>query len=150
MTAESLMKRFSMAEHPENGAYVEKHYLHTGRGRPASGMIYYFVAAGERTEFHVIDCDEYWCYTAGSPLEIWCVDEEGTLTVKLLGIGEDCEPGIFLRHGVIFASRHPAGAGEGTFLCCITVPRFRYEGFTLIPEEIMTEKYPGTAAFFQN
>lgn len=150
MTPESLMKHFSMEEHAENGSFVEKHYKHTGDGRPASGMIYYYVAAGERTEFHVIDCDEYWCYTAGSPLEIWCVDESGKLTVNRLGIEEDCEPGVYVRHGIIFASRHPKGADEGTFLTCITVPRFQYEGFTLIPQESMTEKYPETAAFFQD
>ena len=150
MTAESLMKHFSMEEHPENGSFVEKHYIHTGDDRPASGMMYYYVAPGERTEFHVIDCDEYWCYSAGSPLEIWCVDENGEVSVKLLGIEEGCEPGIYLRRGVTFASKHPGSTEEGTFLVCITVPRFRYEGFTLISRETMTERCPETTAFFES
>lgn len=148
MTAESLMKRFSMTGHVENGAFVEKHYEHSGADRAKSGLIYYYVAPDERTEFHVIDCDEYWCYSCGSTLEIWTADEAGELSVHLLGTEECCEPAVYLRSGLAFASKHPDGAAEGTFLSCITVPRFSYEGFTLIPEKDMVEKCPAAAAFF--
>lgn len=148
MTAEELMKRFSLREHIENGAFVERHYENTAPGRAASGAIYYYVAADEVTEFHRIDCDEYWCFNAGSDLEVWQVDENGALTVSRLGIGEGCEPLVYLRSGVIFASKHADGCREGTFLTCITVPRFTYQGFELLPKETMTEQYPQTARFY--
>lgn len=53
-----------------------------------SGSIYYFVAPGEITEFHRIDCDEYWCYNAGSPLEVWSV-KDGVLKKMVCGITEN-------------------------------------------------------------
>ena len=150
MTAESLMKRFSMAEHPENGAFVEKHYLHTGRGRPASGMIYYYVAAGERTEFHVIDCDEYWCHNAGADLEVWSFTPDGTLRKQILGTSAQAEPFAFFRRGEIFASRLPESSPDGALITCITVPRFDYRGFRLIGREEVLKLDPGLHAFYES
>ena len=149
MTAKELMQKYSMEDHVENGAFVERHYEHTGPGRAASGSIYYYVSADESTEFHRIDCDEYWCYAEGSPLEIWQVDESGRISVSLLGVEDGCEPVVYLRSGVIFASRHPKGCADGTFLSCITVPRFTYEGFTMFTKETMLKDYPQIAEFYE-
>ncbi len=159
ITAEELMKRFSMEEHPENGQFVEKHYIHEGDGRAASGSIYYYVAPGEKTAFHRIDCDEYWCYVAGAALELWQVSPEGEVSVVNLGIEEGAEPFVYVKKGMIFASRHSEktlaqqkDCGQplqGTFLTCITVPRFTYDGFEMFPEEEMVKKYPQTTEFYQ-
>ena len=148
-TATELMQRYAMADHVENGSYLERHYVHEGEGRPASGSIYYYVAPGESTEFHQIDCDEYWCYAAGTPLELWFVDEDGNITTTKLGIAEDCEPIVYVRSGLIFASRHYTDGDDGTFLSCITVPRYSDDGFTLFPKETMLELYPGIEAFYE-
>ena len=148
MTAEELMRHFSMGAHVENGSYVEKHYENKSPGRAESGAIYYYVSPDEKTQFHVIDCDEYWCYTKGSPLEVWMISPEGELSVHRLGVEADCEPLLFVPRGWNFASRHAEPVSEGTFLTCITVPRFRYEGFTMFSEAEMRVRCPETAAFF--
>lgn len=135
ITAESLMQRYSMDPHVENGAFVEKHFEHKGDGRASSGSIYYYVAPGEVTKFHSIDCDEYWCYIKGSPLEISMIDEDNNLTKTMLGIEEGCEPVVYVRKGMIFGSKHPKKCSEGTFLSCITVPRFDPEGFKLYEDD---------------
>lgn len=150
MTAEELIRKYSMAAHAENGLFAERHYEHTGEGRAASGMIYYYVAPDERTEFHRIDCDEYWCYVCGSPLDVWMIDEKGSLSVKRLGIEKDCEPAVYVRSGVSFASRHAAKYDEGTFISCITVPRFSYEGFRLIDRDEVTVLCPAAKDFFSD
>ena len=147
-SATELMQRYAMADHVENGSYLERHYVYEGEGRPASGSIYYYVAPGESTEFHQIDCDEYWCYAAGTPLELWMVDEDGNITSTKLGIDVDCNPIVYIRSGLIFASRHYVDGDDGTFLSCITVPRYSDDGFTLFPKETMLERYPGIAAFY--
>ncbi len=149
MTAEELMSRFSMEKHIENGAFAERHYVHEGEGRPASGSIYYYVAPGEATQFHRIDCDEYWSFNHGAPLEVWQFSPGGALTVTMLGTEPGCEPLVYIKSGVIFAARHRAGGSEGTFLTCITVPRFTYDGFELIGEDRMREAFPASAAFFE-
>ena len=149
MSAEELMSRFAMTEHPENGQFVERHYIHEGEGRPASGSMYYYVAPGELTEFHRIDCDEYWCYAEGAPLDIWVLDEEKQITVLHLGTEEGCEPLAYLKQGWIFGSKHPVKGQDGTFLTCITVPRFHYEGFEMFTKEQMLEMAPELSAFFE-
>lgn len=143
------MKRFSMEEHPENGSFVEKHYIYEGPGRAESGSIYYYVAAGEKTEFHRIDCDEYWCYNAGATLDIWKVDLDGKISITKLGIEEGAVPFVYLGKGEIFASRHEIKPEEGTFVTCITVPRFSYDGFEMFTKEQMTDKYPETKKFYE-
>ena len=150
MNAEELMQRYSMSTHLENGAFCEKHYPACGAERAASGSIYYYVAPGERTAFHQIDCDEYWIYNLGAPLELWAAEPEGKLVVRRLGAEDGCEPMIYLPKGTVFASRLPEDAPDGTFLTCITVPRFSYEGFTLIGQEQMTERYPEAKHFYQD
>jgi len=148
-TPEMLIRRFSLQPHIENGAFVERHYENAEAGRAESGLIYYYVAPDELTQFHVIDCDEYWCYVAGSPLDIWLLDPDGTLSVQRLGIAEGCEPAVFVRRGVAFASRHTGAPEEGTFLSCVTVPRFSYEGFRMFDREEMIACCPQTAAFYE-
>lgn len=169
MNAEELAERFNMAEHPENGAFLERHY-ESSEARAASGSIYYYVAPGEKTKFHKIDCDEYWCYTEGADLEVWMIDEEtGAVSVSSIGTGESAVPFVYVRKGTIFASRHAgasegtaetasagassgseSGTSEGTFLVCITVPRFTYEGFTLIEDDEIKSRFPDAVSFFGN
>ncbi len=153
MNARELASKYNMAEHPENGAFLERHYDNSSEcGRAASGSIYYYVAPGEKTKFHKIDCDEYWCYTVGSDLEVWLIDEvTGSVTVKKIGAGEDAEPFVYVRKGMVFASRHSAGFDieDGTFLVCITVPRFTYEGFTLLEDSDVIARFPEAASFYE-
>lgn len=149
ITAKSLMRRFSMNPHPENGSFVEEHYEYNGEGRADSGSIYYYVAPGERTDFHRIDCDEYWCCCCGAALDVWTIEPGGKLTVHNLGIDERCEPLLYLKKGTIFASRHAGMPEDGTFLICITVPRFTYAGFELFTQEEIISMLPETKAFFE-
>ena len=149
MTAEELMKRYSMDEHVENGYYIERHYENEKPGRAASGSIYYYVGAGEYSEFHRIDCDEYWCYIKGDPLEIWQIDPKGNITVSKLGIEADCEPVVYIKQGMIFASKHFEKCSDGTFLSCITVPRFSSDGFELFTKDTILEMYPEIVRFFE-
>lgn len=149
ITAEELAKRYAMDPHVENGAYIEQHYEYKGDGRADSGMIYYYVAPMERTEFHVIDCDEYWCYVEGSPLELWMVDPaSGNVNTVKFGVEEGCEPVVYFPKGRIFASKNH-NQEEGTFLSCITVPRFDPNGFRLCSLEEMVKDYPDTKEFYQ-
>lgn len=148
MRADELIARFSMEAHPEHGLFIERHYEASGDSRPASGCIYYYVAPGERTEFHRIDCDEYWCFNAGSALELWIIDLEGDLHVKRCGLGPGAEPAVRFAAGEIFASRLPENAADGSFITCITVPRFTYDGFEMIDRASITAQYPETAGFW--
>lgn len=148
ITAETLLKRYSMSAHPENGAFLERHFPHDGADRASSGSIYYYIAPGERSAFHRIDCDEYWCYARGAALEVWAIAPDGALTVRRLGVDEGCEPMLYMKKGTLFGSRHVRAGSEGTFLTCITVPRFSYAGFEMLSPEEVLRLCPAAAAFF--
>ena len=148
MRADELIKRYSMSDHVENGLFVERHYIDDSGERPASGSIFYYVAPGERTAFHKIDCDEYWCYNAGCTLELWVIGLDGKLRVLSCGTGEGAEPFVRFAKGEIFASRLPEDAHDGAFITCITVPRFSYDGFEMFTKDQIIALCPQTEKFW--
>lgn len=150
MTPEEMQSIFSMKKHEENGSYIEMHYETEENRRPDSGSVLYYVSPNEKTKFHSIDCDEYWCYTNGSPLELWMFDEKGDLEIKTLGKENGCIPFVYVKQGTVFASKHKISFDEGTFLVCITVPRFSYTGFRLYEKSEMIRLFPEAEKFFKD
>jgi len=148
MRADELAERYAMGPHVENGRFCLCHESAGCGQRPASGSIYYYVSPGERTEFHKIDCDEYWIFNAGCALEIWVIETDGALRIRHCGTAAGAEPKVFFRAGEIFASRLSENADDGAFVTCITIPRFSEEGFTLFRRDEMVRRYPETAAFW--
>ena len=151
MRAEELAKRFNMDPHVEGGSFVELDEADERfPGRAPSGVIYYHLGKDEFSDFHVLDSDEYWLWHAGSPLEIWMIGEGGKLEIKRLGVDVQSEPCVLIRRGVIFGARHVKGdREEGTMVSCVTVPRFSYESYRILPRAEITEKYPETERFFE-
>lgn len=148
MKAEDLVRQYRMLPHEENGFYLERHYEAEGEARPASGSIYYYLGPTDESQFHVIDCDEYWVHSAGTPLVIWKISPEGVVSRSMLGVGLGLEPLVHIPAGTIFGAKHLPEAEDGAFVSCITVPRFQYAGWRLVPEEEIRTKYPEAAGFF--
>ena len=149
MRADELAVRFNMEPHVEGGTFVELNDpVPEGMGRAPSGVIYYHLGSHEFSDFHVLDSDEYWLWHAGDPLEIWMILPDGRLATCRLGVDAQSQPCVLLKAGVIFGARHLKGAADGTFVSCVTSPRFSYESYRILPKEEMLEKYPVTAPFF--
>lgn len=151
MRADELALRFHMEPHVEGGSFLElDEPTPMGASRAASGVIYYHLGAGEFSDFHVLDADEYWLWHAGSPLELWLADENG-VQVKRLGTDAESEPCVLLRAGTVFGARHVSGeADDGTFVSCVTSPRFSYEFYRILPKAEMLCKYPAAALFYRD
>ena len=151
MRADELALRFGLEPHMEGGSFVElDEPVPEGMGRAPSGVIYYHLGKDEFSDFHVLDSDEYWLWHAGTALEIWMIGEDGKLKICRLGIDDGCEPCVLLKAGVIFGARHlPGSCDDGTMVSCVTVPRFSYEHYRILPKAEITEKYPETKAFFE-
>lgn len=149
MRADELNRRFALIPHVEGGAFLElDEALPEGSPRAASGVIYYYLGPDEHSDFHVLDSDEYWLWHAGSSIEVWII-EDGKCVVKRLGVEPGSEPCILLKGGTVFGARHiPGECADGCFVSCVTVPRFSYESYRIIPKEEMLETYPDSAAFF--
>ena len=149
MRADELAVRFSMEPHVEGGTFIELNDpVPEGMDRAPSGVIYYHLGSHEFSDFHVLDSDEYWMWHAGSTLELWLVDENGNMDIRRLGVAADAQPVILVKGNTVFGARHLPGAEDGTFVSCVTVPRFSYEKYRILPKEEMLEKYPASAAFY--
>ena len=148
MTANEMHIRFNLQPCAEGGEFREIYREKPNGVRPPSGVIYYALMPGEYSEFHTIDCDEYWLYHTGGTLEIWIIDSDGNIRKELLGMEERAQPCIFIKRGSIFGARHVRTSSEGTLLSCVTVPQFMYEGFTLFTKEEMLKKYPEVKEFY--
>ena len=149
MKAKELNRKYCREDHIERGTFVELGQSRRNGVRDPHGAIYYYVPAGETTVFHKIDCDEYWCYHEGAPLEVWMIHPTGQVSVVKLGTRADCEPLLLLEKGVVFAAKSSKDASDGTFLSCITAPRFQQQGLTLFSPEEIQRQYPQAAAFFE-
>ena len=148
----ALLERFKLDPHVEGGAFRE---LYHASGKAAdrldSGVIYYALGPGETSDFHVLDSDEYWLYHAGSTLELWSVNEDGSMRIDRLGIEEGAEPCVVMRKHTIFGARHAVDdENAGILVSCVTVPEFTYENYRILPKEEMLEKYPASRAFFRD
>lgn len=148
ITANQLANRFNMQPHEEGGTYQELEPRDTD-ARSASGSIYYFLPQGQFADFHQIDCDEFWVYSAGDTLELWIIDADGALSIERFGTSEGAQPLIKVTAGCIFAARHAGEIDDGTFLSCITVPKFTYQGWRLYSQDEMLHSYPDVAAFWE-
>src|SRR5512146_1591752 len=70
-----LIARRNLEPHPEGGWYREVYRsalaLQTPRGpRAAITTIYYLLAAGQLSRWHVVDADEVWHFYRGEALEL--------------------------------------------------------------------------------
>ena len=149
--AEELSGRYRMDPHEEGGSFVDLKAERVAGVRDASGAIYYHLPPGQAADFHAIDCDEYWAFVAGDTLELWVVSPDGELAVELLGVEAPADPLVFVPTGSVFAAR-AAGAKaqrEGTFLSCITVPRFEYDGWRLVERDALEALCPAALAFYE-
>lgn len=150
MRADDLAMRFCMEPHVEGGSFIERNEsAPKNMVRASSGVIYYHLGSSECSDFHVLDSDEYWLWHSGETLEIWMAEQSGKMKIVHLGVENDAQPCVFIRAGVIFGARHAQGAVDGTFVSCVTVPRFSYEHYRILPKEEMLKRYPESAAFYE-
>lgn len=143
LRAEQLKKAYNLQAHPEGGWFAEVYTApFETDGRALAGSIYFLLDAGEVSQFHQIDCEELWFYHEGCGVRI-AVLHDGEL--KEYRLGPDCEHGqramVAVPKDAIFSAENLMPDGF-TFVSCVTAPKFRYEGFRLVGDDEIREKYP--------
>ena len=127
---------YHLEPHVEGGSFAEVYTSPDEKaGRPLAGSIYFLLEAGEVSRLHQIDCDEIWYYHEGCGMRI-TVYSEGARRELLLG--KDVQQGqqvmAVVPKGSIFGAVNLEEDGF-TFVSCVTVPHFTYEGFRLLDED---------------
>ena len=138
---EQLKESYRLEAHPEGGWFAEVYTAPFEKdGRELAGSIYFLLDAGEKSQFHQIDCEELWFYHEGCGVRITVLCE-GRKEELLLG--PDCACGqramVRIPKNAVFSAENLSTDGY-TFVSCVTVPKFRYEGFRLIPDSELRER----------
>jgi predicted cupin superfamily sugar epimerase len=128
--ARAVVERLGMQRHPEGGWYVEtwRAPAEANGERPAASAILFLLAAGERSHWHRVDAAEIWQWSAGSPLELRIVAEDGSIDTHELS--EEAPQRVVPARA--WQSARPLGAWA--LVGCIVAPAFTFEGFELAPE----------------
>ncbi len=152
-TAEYWIEALKLQEHPEGGYYRityesrdaisdrELSVSFEGR-RFLATSIYFLLDNGQVSRFHRLIADELWYYHAGNPVNIFCIERDGKLVIKKLGLNlhEGERPQVLVPGGTIFGSA-PDGCGYSLAGCMVT-PGFDFEDFELLSREDLLRQYP--------
>jgi predicted cupin superfamily sugar epimerase len=146
--------KLNLQPHPEGGHYreiyrsveqVEGLNLKDKRKgqRSLATSIYFLLKSGDKSCFHRLKSDEIWYYQQGSPIHLYCIDEQGNL--KEIFIGPESDQHQVLQTaipaGTIFGARVH---GENTYSLagCMVSPGFSFEDFEILSRDFLLEKYP--------
>jgi len=136
MTAAEVIALLDLQPHPEGGHFREtfRDSGPDGDGRGASSLIYFLLAAGERSHWHRVDAAEVWHHYAGAPLEVAESADGVESQIRLLGVdlAAGQRPQCVIQAGNWQAAR-PLGAW--TLVGCTVAPGFSFAGFELAPPD---------------
>src|SRR5512140_916869 len=140
--AAALVRRLSLAPHPEGGWYSEAHrsrqLVRTSvhGERAAFTSILYLLEAGQVSRFHRLDAEELWNWHAGASLDIHVLAKDGGARVQRLGPSA----------GECFQIVVPAGAWFGAELAtpetfclvgCVVAPGFEFRTFEIAERQAL-------------
>ena len=136
--AAALVAELGLGPHPEGGHYRELYRSRDlverdGARRPALTTIYYLLAAGEVSRWHVVELDEVYHFHEGDPLELLLYDPaEGAVRRIELGRAEgERHPLHVVPRGVWQASRP---LGEYALIGCTVAPGFDFADFRFVSD----------------
>ena len=156
---ESLIRRFALQPHPEGGYYRETYRarqrvsrepgLNGGdRSYAASTAIYYLLCDGAHSAWHRIRSDEVWHFYAGAALNVYVLNEDGSLTVHRLGNALDDADAVFqvvVEAGTWFAAEC-ADPATYALVGCTVAPGFEFSEFELADADALVARYPAHRA----
>ncbi|WP_108261900.1 cupin domain-containing protein [Mangrovicoccus ximenensis] len=134
MTADEIISALGLERHPEGGWFRETWRAEAAAGeRPAGTMIYFLLAAGERSHWHRVDAAEHWLWHAGAPLQLRvAATAEGPALRHVLGpdLAGGAQPQLLVPPHHWQAAET---AGDWTLVSCAVSPGFHFAGFELAP-----------------
>ncbi|MBN9083400.1 MAG: cupin domain-containing protein [Rhizobiales bacterium] len=134
MTADEIIRLLDLQPHPEGGHFRETYRdpATDAAGRARSTLIYFLLAAGERSAWHRVDAVEIWHWYAGAPLKL-DIAAAGA-PIETIRLGADLLAGE-RPQGVVPAHAWQAAESLGpwTLVGCTVAPGFTFAGFELAP-----------------
>ena len=137
--AADLIETLGLQPHPEGGWFREVYrstdvVSRDGAARDALTSIYYLLAAGQLSRWHVVTLDEVWHFHEGDPLELLtCDPREGR--VEVLKLGPVSSDGALPQHVVprgVWQAARPAGGYA--LVGCTVAPGFDFADFQFLAD----------------
>ncbi|MEQ6123377.1 cupin domain-containing protein [Pseudotenacibaculum sp. MALMAid0570] len=154
MTAQNIINKLELQEHPEGG-YFKETYRSSGvipnnvlstnfKGdRNESTAIYFLLTSEKFSAFHKINQDEAWHFYKGAPLKLHIISKEGNYSFIM--IGNDLEngevPQYVVKGGDWFAAE-VLQKDAYTLVGCTVAPGFDFADFVLPKREEMINLFP--------
>lgn len=161
LNPQQLVDKYSLQPHPEGGWYKQTYKSSEsvaaaalperfGGNRPFSTAIYFLLEQGNFSAFHRIKSDECWHFYAGDTLQVYVIQQDGTL--KIISLGQAIENNELFQYVVPancwFASR-PAPGSAFSFVGCTVAPGFDFADFELANADVLSKEYPQHAAIIR-
>lgn len=138
ITAEEIIKRFSLQPHPEGGWYKRTYQSNLqvesfNGSRPVGSSILYLLKPGEVSRLHYLDADETWYFHQGNPLQLHLFSEDSYDSILLGNISQNVKFHAQYTVGakIVFGVT-PYGNSEESFslVSCSVSPGFIKSGFS--------------------
>ena len=134
-SANDLIARLGLERHPEGGWYRQTWIDEAASDRAHGTCIYFLLEAGQSSHWHKVDAVEIWHFYAGAPL-VLSLSKTDQGPAQEFCLGPDLIAGQ--EPQIIVPKDHwqAAKATDGWALVgCTVCPGFRFEGFTLAPQD---------------
>lgn len=152
--AQYWIEKLNMNKHPEGGYFKETYRSHETIGREClpkryndarayGTAIYFLLETDNISAFHKIKSDELWFFHTGDPVEIYLLQQDGLITLKL---GHDPEQGetlqAILPAQTWFAARPQKGQYGFSLMSCTVNPGFDFDDFELAKRQELEQAFP--------
>ncbi len=150
--AKNYIKHLRLKKHPEGGYYREVYRsgeIILGEHLPKrfkssrnfSTSIYFLLEGKQFSAFHLLQSDETWHYYDGCDVRIYIISQNGKLSERKIGRGEDCIFQITIGNNNWFAAEL-VNKKSFALVGCTVSPGFKYEDFTIGKRAEMLERFP--------
>lgn len=154
MTAQEIINKFELTEHPEGGFYKET-YRSNGiiknenltdafvGDRNYSTSIYFLLTSEKFSAFHKINQDEIWHFYKGTTLKLHVISPDGDYSFVLVGndIENDEQPQFVVPATYWFAAE-VIKENSYAFTGCTVAPGFDFNDFVLLKREELITLFP--------
>lgn len=150
LTASDLISQLKLERHIEGGCfkrvYASKHKVQIERGRERliASAIYFLLEGHDFSAFHRLKSDEIWAYNYGSPLTIFMIEQDGSLTQTTLGDPKNPTFQVTIAANQWFAAE-VNDKSSFTLMSCFVAPGFEYHDFELANRQMLVRQYPSHA-----
>lgn len=147
-----VIKKLDLVPLPEEGGFYRETYRSKRKvisdilgEKVESTVIYYLITEESFSALHLVDMDEVFHFYAGSPVEMFQIDQSGKGSKITIGndIFNDEVPQVIVPHGIWQGTKlKEPKEGDWALLGCTVSPGFDIENFHIKNRQDLCHEFP--------